>query len=398
VHDHDRHPEQQAPRWAVLSVTWVNSLGSGILWSGVPFVTERQYGFTQGENLALALVESVIYVAVALTAGPLLRRLRLSPRSWLAWTFVVQAAASLLALTGSRGVIVSACVLSAIGAALWPVMESYVSSGQHGGNMRRSLAYFNVTWMSATGASLLLMAPLVASGNASLSLLVLLPVSAASLVLLRWFPDRPAPHPPEHAHTHLAPQYPYLLRATRFIVPSSYVFISLLGPVLPFLLLDLGLDDGWKTPLASLWMFARMLTVVLMGFLSFWHGKWATLAFGLALLAGGFATVALAGTVPAMIAGLVAFGAGHGVLYYASLYYAMAVGGAEVDAGGHFEALIGVGYVVGPVAGMVAGAVAGGSHAGLVGGTWAAATIGLLPALLPYLAWRKSAAAAPRHP
>jgi hypothetical protein len=135
-----------------------------------------------------------------------------------------------------------------------------------------------------------------------------------------------------------------------------------------------------------------------MGFLSFWHGKWATLAFGLALLAGGFATVALAGTVPAMVAGLVAFGAGHGVLYYASLYYAMAVGGAEVDAGGHFEALIGVGYVVGPVAGMVAGAVAGGSHAGLVGGTWAAATIGLLPALLPYLAWRKSAAAAPRHP
>lgn len=377
----------------MLSVTWVNSLGSGILWSGVPFVTERQYGFTQGENLALALVESVIYVAVALTAGPLLRRLGISPRRWLTWTFVVQAAVSLLALTGSRGVIVSACVLSAIGAALWPVMESYVSSGQHGGGMRRSLAYFNVTWMSATGASLLLMAPLVASGHASGSLLVLLPVSAASLVLLRWFPARPAPHPPEHAHTHIAPQYPYLLRATRFIVPSSYVFISLLGPVLPFLLLDLGLEDGWKTPLASLWMFARMLTVVLMGFLSFWHGKWATLAFGLALLAGGFAAVALAGTVPAMVVGLVAFGAGHGVLYYASLYYAMAVGGAEVDAGGRFEALIGVGYVIGPVAGMLAG----GSQAGLVGGTWAAATLGVLPALLPYLAWRKAASAGPRH-
>jgi hypothetical protein len=40
-----------------------------------------------------------------------------------------------------------------------------------------------------------------------------------------------------------------------------------------------------------------------------------------------------------------------GLTYYAALYYALAVGHAEVDAGGNFEALIGLGYCVGPLLG-----------------------------------------------
>ena len=371
-------------------MTWANSLGSGILWSGVPFVTERQFGFTQTQNLLLALAESVIYVVVALGSGPLLRRLGtrngLSPREWLAWVFVVQLAASLLTLTGLAGVVAGACVLSAVGAALWPVMESFVSSGQHGRAMRRSIGQFNVTWMSATAASLFLMAPFVGSGDASLTLLALVPVSVLSLVLLRWFPSAPAPHPPEHAHSHIAPQYPYLLRATRFLVPTGYVLIAVLGPVLPFLVRDLGVGDAWKTPLAATWMVVRTVTVLFLGSAGFWHGKWSTLGVALALMGGGFALAVLGGSVPLAIAGLSAFGAGHGILYLAGLYYAMSVGGAEVDAGGHFEALIGVGYVVGPVAGLALGA----TPAGLVAGALLAACAGAIPAAGPYLAWRRA--------
>jgi MFS family permease len=381
------------PRWAVLTVTWVNSLGSGILWSGVPFVTERQYGFTQRENLSLALAQSVIYVAVALASGPLLRRLAtgrgLSARGWIAAVFCFQMLASLVSLAGTAGVVFAACAISAAGAALWPVMESYVAAGQHGHDMRRSIGWFNVTWMSATGGALLVMAPLVASGNASLSLLAMVPVSLLSLAILPRFPAQPAPHPPEKAHTHIAPQYPFLLRATRFVVPTSYVFISALGPVLPFLLRDLHLDDGLKTPLASVWMFARMLTVMALSQAAFWHGRWSTLAIGVTLLAGGFTAVALAPSTAALVVGLAAFGAGHGIIYYAGLYYAMAVGGAEVDAGGRFEALIGVGYVIGPLAGFAGGA----SPGGLVTATCAAALLGLLPTAMPWLAWRRRHAA-----
>jgi MFS family permease len=378
-----------APRWAVLTVTWANSLASGILWSGVPFVTERQYGFTKTQNLALALAEAAVYVVVAFFSGSLLRKLGtrggLTPRGWLAGVFVLQVAASLVALTGVWGLIAASCILSAVGASLWPVMESYVSSGQHGGNMRRSLGYFNVTWMSATGASLLLMAPLMAVGEAQYSLLAMLPMSALSLVLLRWFPACPAPHPPEHAHTHIAPQYPYLLKATRFIIPASYVFISVIGPVLPFLLRDLALDDGMKTPLASVWMFARTFVVMALSQVTFWHARWSTLAVAVALLAGGFALTIMATSATMAFVGLAMFGAGHGTIYYAGIYYAMAVGGAEVDAGGRFEALIGLGYVIGPLAVMFCDE----SKGQLVGATWAAAMLGLLPALAPWFAWRR---------
>jgi cytochrome c oxidase subunit IV len=385
-----RTGDRTVPVWALLGVTWLNSLGSGILWSGVPFVAERQYGFTERENLALALAESVVYVVVALRSGPLLRamgaRTGVSPRGWLAIVLAIQAAASTLALAGAWGVVAAGCIISAAGAAFWPVMESYVSSGRHGGSMRRALGAFNVTWMSATAVALLAMGPLVASGHANLSLLALVPASLGAMAVLRAFPSAPAPHEPEHAHTHIAPQYPFLLRATRWVLPTSYVFISVLGPVLPYLVDGIGIDEGMRTPLASLWMFVRTATVVALAYLTFWHGRWATLAIGVAMLVGGFAIAVTAGSAGALAAGLATFGAGHGIIYYSGLYYAMAVGGAEVDAGGHFEALIGAGYVVGPLAGL-AGAR---SPAMLVAVTVATALVGLVPAMRAWAAWRRS--------
>jgi len=391
VTDATPHPRDvPVPAWALLGVTWLNSLGSGVLWSGVPFVTERQYGFTERQNLLLALAESAIYVAVALGAGPVLRaaerRWDLTPRGWIGGIMVVQAGASLLALAGAAGVVAAGCIISAAGAALWPVMESYVSSGRHGAGMRRAIGTFNVTWMSATGIALVGMGPLMSRGDPNLSLLALVPASGISLLLLNAFPARPAPHAHEDAHPHVAPSYPFLLRSTRFILPTSYVFVSVLGPVLPYVTRDLGIDEAWRTPVASLWMFVRMATVALLAVASFWHGRWWTIAVGVALLAGGFAATVLSDGTAGLCAGLAAFGMGHGVLYFAGLYYAMAVGGAEVDAGGRFEALIGAGYVVGPLAGMAAA----GSGAGLVVVVGAAALLGLVPAAMPWRAWRRA--------
>ena len=171
------------------------------------------------------------------------------------------------------------------------------------------------------------------------------------------------------------------------MVPTSYVFVSVIGPVLPFLVRDLGIEEGMRTLVASLWMFARMLTVALLATRTFWHGRWSALAVGVALLVGGFALAVMAPNVTLLVAGLCAFGAGHGVIYYSSLYYAMAVGGAEVDAGGRFEALIGVGYVVGPLAGMAAAT----SSSGLALTICAAGAMGMAPAALAWRAWRARA-------
>lgn len=397
-HVRDRHgsggvarAEPMVAFWALACITWINSLGSGMLWSGVPFITQGKYGFIERENLLLALGEAAIYVGSAFASGPLLRAFQRrggTARSWLACIFALQIAGSLLTFMGPGGLVAAACVLSAVGALLWPVMESFLSSGRHGHDMRRAIGRFNVVWMSATGASLFVVAPVLASGYGQYALLALVPVSLVSIALLRVFPAQPAAHSAEESSAHVPHTYRALLHGMRFVLPVSYVFIAVIGPILPFRLVELGLDESSKLPLASLWMFARVAVVALLAYLPFWHGRWGAILLGVALLAGGFAAMVVAPNAWVMAGGLVAFGAGHGILYQAALYYAMAAGSAAVDAGGVFEGLIGVGYVVGPLAGLIAAGNAG----TLITAVWSVAAVGALPAAWTWMKARSLSA------
>jgi len=54
-----------------------------------------------------------------------------------------------------------------------------------------------------------------------------------------------------------------------------------------------------------------------------------------------------------LIVGLAALGLGQGAIYYSAIYYGLAVGKAEIDAGGIHEALVGAGYFVGPLLGLL---------------------------------------------
>ena len=59
----------------------------------------------------------------------------------------------------------------------------------------------------------------------------------------------------------------------------------------------------------------------------------------------------------------------------------MAVGRAGVDAGGTHEALIGLGYGVGPAVAAIGSMVAGGP--GIVGAIWIVVAISVVPAAMP---------------
>jgi hypothetical protein len=74
--------------------------------------------------------------------------------------------------------------------------------------------------------------------------------------------------------------------------------------------------------------------------------------------------VLLGQSVSAVIGGELLFGTAAGFLYTAALYYAQLVQNASVDAGGAHEALIGVGYALGPGAGLIGTALAGGAGPG----------------------------------
>ncbi len=330
-------------------------------------------------------------MVVAYFSGPLLRAVqrRLSPRGVLVALLVVQTLICPLPLMGSVwGVIATALGTSAVAATLWPVVESYLSSGRHGHQLRHSVGLFNIVWTSAVAAGLFMMAPLFATQYTRLAIVAIGPCCLLSALCLPWFPSKPPPHLDDGQAPIVPPVYRPLRDATRSLLPTSYLLIGALGPLLPYAIAKLSVAAAWQTPLAATWLSVRVFAMLGMWRLRFWHGKWATLALGAALMSGGFFVAMVAGTVPTLIAALAAFGTGHSILYYASLYYAMSVGHGEVDAGGHFEALIGAGYIMGPLASL-AGVWIGGE----MSVQWCVLGVAALASMLAareWLRWRRN--------
>ncbi|HWP09134.1 MAG TPA: MFS transporter [Polyangiaceae bacterium] len=382
----------------MLAVTALGSVSGGVFWTGAFFLTRQHYRFTPTRNLLLAFAMGTAYAFVAWSAGRLTARLeRQGPRRVVAIALALWALAAALPLGvpgREAGIWVGGVLGSGASGAVWPVIESYLGAGRHGADLRQALGRFNVTWTLSTAVPLLVFPWLIALHPLG-PLAACAVTNLGAVALLSRLPRRPAPVEPEAASSAVGGEYPALLRASRWLLPQSYLFVATLAPVLPHRLATLGapIDDS---VMAATWMLARFGTLVIMARVPFWHGRWGALvAAGGALLAG-VALALLSSSLGGMVLGLVLLGAGMGLTYYASLYYSLAVGHAAVDAGGGFEALIGVGYMLGPVLGLagravpelaVPGAAVEGSGTVLL--AWVAGAVGAIAAGREYLRARR---------
>ncbi len=350
------------PLAASLLLTAMASIGTGVLWNGLPFIARIEYGFGKVENLLLYLLIGVVYVAGSLTASAMLRWLgeRASSRAVLTLILAVQSLTCALPLVADGPWIIwmTGGVISLCSAWLWPIVESYLVSGRHGQDMRRAIGWWNIIWMVATAGAMFAIAPLM-DQHASLAIVALGGASMLGTLALPWYGQSPAHHDEHQAKTVVPLHYPQLLRGARLLLPLSYGINGVLAALLPFLLASLEVPIPLQTPLAATWMLSRLAATTMMWKWPHWHGRWSLLFAAAIAMATGFGLVAAAGNIAILIAGLAVFGAGMGIVYYAALYYAMAVGRAGVDAGGMHEALIGCGYAAGPVAGLAAVATEG---------------------------------------
>jgi hypothetical protein len=109
-------------------------------------------------------------------------------------------------------------------------------------------------------------------------------------------------------------------------------------------------------------------------------------------LMSGVALTLLGDSLGLVMLGLTLFGVGMGLTYFCAIYYSLAVGHAAVEAGGDFEALIGVGYILGPLVGICGRALPAGTSAGTgtVALAWLMALGGSALAFRPYLAARRA--------
>lgn len=384
---------------AILILTFLASLSTGVLWSGISFIAKHDYGYSQERNFLLYIVTAVTYVIAAFSAGWLTRRVArwMSPRGVIAALLMMQIIVSPFPIVfeGEWSLWFVACMTSIISALLWPVVESYLSAGRHGQSMRSAIGWWNISWTSAVAASMLLMAPLLDEQVARLAIVGLAPASVLAMMALPWFARQPSEHDESQWRASITFEYPELLRSVRVLLPLSYLVIGAVSPLMPYRLEELEVRTITETPATSTWMIVRVFAIILMWRLRFWHGRWGALLLGATGMVIGFAFIALSPSIQLVLFGLGLLGAGQGVIYYAALYYAMSVGRAEVDAGGTHEALIGVGYTAGPLAALIGirlpvlPGVAAAGGGGIVTAVVAAFGLACIPAVRPYFRARK---------
>lgn len=393
------------PLWAVNLLTFLASIGTGVVWNGISFIAENDYKFAKTTTLKLYGVMGLTYVIGALSTGRVLRLLEshLSPRAALGIILTCEAAVCMsLGLVRADWMLWAvACVMSVLSSWLWPIVESYLTAGRHGPQMRSAIGWWNLNWTGATALALVLMMPVMKPDpavfhfagvsvhmEARLAIVVLGALHLAALIPLCWFHRSPGSHDHEMSATSVSREYPFLLRAARILLPLSYVMNSAMTPLLPYLMNDLDLAKVNQTLATSTWMWSRIIIMAFMWQLGFWHGRWGTLVLGGVAMSIGFALVVSGFNLSIMLLGLTSFGAGMGIIYYAALYYAMSVGRAEVDAGGTHEALIGAGYAIGPLTGLASTMIAGGNEqkfgALVIGMVWALIVVGGIGVVGPY--------------
>ena len=381
------------PLGAVLGLTVLASIGTGVIWNGVPFIAEHDYGYTQTQTLALYFFLGVTYLAGAFTAGRLLRAVKkwLTPRAVLGVILIVQSAVCLGPWFVNQSWMLWIVVgsTSLLASFLWPIIESYLTAGRHGREMRSAIGWWNVVWTSAVAASMWFLAPFM-KFDARLAIVALGGLNAVALVMLIWFNRAPGVHDEQQWEASITPQYSLLLQSARVLLPLSYALHAALGPLLPYLLSRLEVEVIWKTPVAATWMIVRVVAVAVMWRIGFWHGRWGTLLFGAVAMTGGFALIVLAPSLAVIFVGFGVFGAGIGIIYYAALYYAMSIGKGQVDAGGKHEGLIGIGYAIGPASGLIGMQLPQLLHievaqeAGIVFVVWTLVALAAFPAVRPY--------------
>ena len=357
-----------APLWAVMVVTWLASFGGGIGWNGVFFITEDALGFTKRDNLLLGAALGLIYAVCAASAGRIMRKLIASGWSLrgllvmvLAGTALISAVPLFAKSTWSIWVF-GAGYQSLIGL-LWPIVEAYLSGGRRGRRLLGATGKFNLVWASALVVAMVLMAPVIDTAPFQVFGWLGIGQVICVVLVLAYFPKQPAPA--GHAEEVLE-QESYgierarsLLRGFRILLMSSYVLHAALTPILPHLLSQLGVPIEKATLTASAWLISRFLMFGLLERWHGWHGRWRTAIWSGSLMVLGVVLCVSAPSLPWMFVGLTALGAGVGAVYAAALYYAMESGSAEVDAGGWHEAMIGIGYAIGPMAALAIGSIMG---------------------------------------
>ena len=350
------------PVWVIFAITIAGSSSTGLFWNALGFIAKHAYGFSRIENLTLYLAMGLVYAASAWKAGSVGKIVGWSDRGGVVWCLLGMAVG--LAVPGilpsKMGLWIAGIWVSGVSALLWPVVHAYLAGGRPPDKVAKVQGVFNLIWMTSVTIPMFILPPFLDTGARGVFL-----VSACTLFMVLplafWLPcvtPSAFVDPSGACGSAGHPEWQALLVRSRRWLVVTYLFMSAFPPLLPYAFEASGIASTLETPLTGTWMVVRVVFVAFLWRTTFWQGHRpfligaglaGTLGFGLALGAGFLPGPPL----PWMFFGFILFGLGAGASYHAALAYGMVVGEAEVDAGGTFEAMIGLGYAGGPAAGLL---------------------------------------------
>ena len=352
-------------------ISFVESMAAILVGRGLFFYTHDRLGFTDGENLGLAVSGSVVYVFAAVASHRVSQRL--SEKRLLAAmvTGQILSYGALIASPGSAIIVAANAGLGLFNGMKWPLLESYFAAGQTPEATARAIGRFSLSWVMAGPLALAAAGPLIDWNVRSLFAAAVL-FNAISLLLMRPLERRPVhlaeDHPERPTEAGLA-RCRALLASSRCSMLTNCSLMAVLAALMPRLFADLGMTVAGATALAALMEGVRGATFFALHRHTGWHNRRGPLAAVVAGLPAGFLLILLGPNLAVVLAGEAIFGVAAGITYYASLYYSMVVENARVEGGGAHEGLIGAGWAVGPLAGIVGRLVPGlGPAGGVVAG------------------------------
>jgi len=378
-------------RSKILLMTFTEAFSTTLVGRGIFFYTVWALGFSGAANLWLALVYGTAYVIGAFVSHRLAKTL--GEKTIMAVTALSQLALHLVLVWHFEPITLFAAyvVLGLMSGMRWPVVESYLSAGLTPKQTSKALGRFNLCWAVPLPLALALTGPIVKLLGTGLFLIPAL-VNLTSLLLTVRMKSRPTHLPADHParpDSKELTKLSSLLWASRWLLMNSYASAWILASLLPIILLKIGMAEMAAPAFASILDFVRLLAFILMIYWPGWHGRPSVLLLTVVAMPVGFFMVLLAGNLALVLVGQIVFGMSCGLVYYAAIYYAMVVQNASVDAGGKHEAIIGLGFSMGPLAGLVgvglAGVLANQTTGMLLGMSplFLAATFGALAALKP---------------
>jgi MFS family permease len=345
------------------------SIGSNLLLTSFFFYAKQVFDWGMQRSLALVAAEGTVYLIGALLAETLARTFgRRRSLLGIHSILVLVAAAAWLRPTPVL-VVVVLLTYTLISAASWPLFESLIAAGAGAETLSRRMGLYNLIWSFIGAVMLAVSGTIIARFPWGM---FFLPMAGHALAVLL-LSSRKIEPPVAASAVHAAPE-PQLfkqrrlaLHLSRIGLPAAYTVIYSLVALMPSLRVIQSFRPENQTIIASIWMTTRFFAFLILGATAWWHTRPRLLLWAVAGMLVAFLGVTLRiadfSSAPSpvteldrvlMIAWQVPLGLTMGMVYAASLYFGMVLSDGSTEQGGHHEAMIGLGQVIGPAAALAA--------------------------------------------